>query len=146
MVMRRIQLTDIFERRGEYRAAYLLKRPRATARAYDRLWKQALSRHNLVCQKLAFVMAAWRKALIECPEGEWHSDRLLLAGSVRSATEALEHSTSRNLGLADRQPHGKLTDRMGREHPVATGSFQVSKCHRPPSGDEFEEIAVASRP
>lgn len=64
MVMRRIQLTDIFERLGEHRAAYLLNRPRTTARAYDRPWKQALSRHNVVCQKLAFVMAAWRKALI----------------------------------------------------------------------------------
>ncbi len=81
MVMRRIQLTDIFERLGEHRAAYLLSRPRTTARAYNRPWKQALSRHNVVCQKLAFVMAAWRKALIECREWEWHSARLLLADS-----------------------------------------------------------------
>ena len=34
----------------------------------------------------------------------------------------------------------------GREHPVATGSFQGTKFHRRLSGDEFEEMAVASRP
>lgn len=37
----------------------------------------------------------------------------LMAGSVRSATAALEHSTSRHLGLADRRFCGKLTGRNG---------------------------------
>jgi len=37
----------------------------------------------------------------------------LVAGSERSATAALERSTSRNLGLADRRLCGKLTDRNG---------------------------------
>ena len=40
-------------------------------------------------------------------------DRPFVAGSVRSATAALEHSTSRNLGLADRRLCGKLTGRNG---------------------------------
>ncbi len=36
---------------------------------------------------------------------------------------------------------------MGREkYAGTTGRFRESKAHRPLSGDEFEEVTVASRP
>ena len=34
----------------------------------------------------------------------------------------------------------------GRPRPVTTGRFQETKFHRPLSGDESEEMTVASRP
>ena len=35
---------------------------------------------------------------------------------------------------------------MGRKYSVTSGRFQGAKFHRLLSGDEFEEMAVASRP
>jgi len=71
------------------------------------------SRHcsrQLACRIPAIRLAQRTSRLLKLDR---HLDRRLLAGRVRSATSAVEHSTSRSLGLADRRLCGKQTGRIG---------------------------------